>query len=250
MRGVTSLVFIADDRNDPFVPYAPSAIRVDQSGKGNSMLGSAVRRTTTGVVALSAVLLVSTAPAQATPQGQISLGSANVTQDGVQTSIQPIAPCDMNGNSAGSSSGDGIDGVVSYGGGTTSCTKDASAQTSTMKAQGNQFESNVLSAYGGPDIRLDNYSVTCSATKSGTNVNFTLGNLRGISVPSTVPTNFTLTFGPTTKPQAKVILNEATFAQPSDGSVTFNMMHIVLPEGGQVSGDIYVGQAACSPVKS
>ena len=52
---------------------------------------------------------------------------------------------------------------------------------------------------------------------------------------------------------ANVILSEVILPNPNDGSITLNMVHIILFPNGtppgttSMSGDIYVGSTACSP---
>lgn len=193
-----------------------------------------------------------TSPASATtPAGVASLGSASIVHDGVTTSVAPVGACDLTGDQTGNSPGASVPGLVSYGIGNSSCTADTSANTSTSTASGATFTLSALVPYGGPRISLGNYQVTCTANTGGTNASWKFSDLTGITgLPSPLPTDYTQNI---TNAQgtvlAKVVLNEIILPNPNDGSITMNLMHIILyPNGnGPLSGDVYVGSTACSP---
>lgn len=196
--------------------------------------------------------LLTAAPGHATttPDGVASLGSITVSIDGQDESMAPLAQCDVDGQTTNSTPGDRIAGVASYGAGHSACTTDTTANTTTSTATGSRFELDALLPYGGPRIRLSSWQVTCSATTHGTNTGWSYSGLSGIpALPQQVPQNYTVPIhGSGGQLVADAIFNEVVLPDPNDGSITLNMLHVVLfPDGGPASGDIYVGQTACSP---
>jgi hypothetical protein len=213
------------------------------------MFSRSARRVGAGAVAVLAAMALTAIPAGATPLGQTSLGSVDVTRGGRPVTVPPIAQCDVTADQQNSSNGTHAYGVANFGAGTTSCTEDAGAKTAKMTASGNSFDLTALVPYGGPEIRLANYSASCSATTTSTTAAFQFSGLQGVTAPKPIPANYTATVGPADDPQARVTFNEVIQADPNDGSVTINMLHIQLyPNGdGPMSGDVIVGHAACSP---
>ena len=143
---------------------------------------------------------------------------------------------------------------VSYGSATSSCAVDQAAHTSKSTASGTAFALTALQSYGGPQIKVANYQVTCTATTNGTNAAWQFSGLTGISVPQHVPNDFVVPVSSASGHLlANVILNEVILPNPNDGSITLNMIHVVLFPNGvppgttPMSGDIYVGSTACSP---
>jgi hypothetical protein len=213
---------------------------------------------TLAIVAVVVVLgVLVTAPAQAaqaTAAGTASAGSANVIRNGHTYTVPPVGECSLAGAPDGRSSGATETGVVAYGQASSTCTTDPTAHTSHSVAKGTNFTLSVLQSYGGPTIKVANYQVTCTATTGGTNAAWQFGGLSGITIPQQIPNNYVVPVK-TTNGQllANVILNEVILPNPNDGSITLNMMHIVLfPTGtppGQIplTGDVYVGRTACSP---
>jgi hypothetical protein len=214
------------------------------------MFSRSARRVGAGAVAVVAAMALTAVPAEATPLGQTSLGQVDVTRAGHEVTVPPIAPCDVTADQQNSSRGTHAYGVATFGAGSTSCTKDAGAKTARMQATGDSFDLTALVPYGGPEIKLSNYSAGCSATTTSTTANFQFSGLQGVTAPKPIPANYTTTVGPADNPQARVTFNEVIQAQPNDGSVTINMLRIQLyPNGdGPMSGEIIVGHAACSPV--
>ncbi|MBV9845594.1 MAG: hypothetical protein JOZ47_11030 [Kutzneria sp.] len=208
-----------------------------------------MRRIGAGAALTVTALVIGAVPAQATPQGQTSLGSVDVTRTGETVQLLPIAQCDVTADQQNSSQGARAGGIASYGSGKTVCTRDVNGKTAKMEASGSTFDFTALVPYGGPRIQLSSYTASCEATDKGTTASFRFSGLSGITAPSPIPANYVATIGPQDAPQAKVTFNEIILANPNDGSVTINMMHIVLyPNGGPLSGDVIVGAAACSPV--
>jgi hypothetical protein len=204
------------------------------------------------VVATGAAVLIAT-PASATAAGTASAGSASIVRSSKTIPVAPVAPCSLTGQKQGSSSGASKNGLVSYGPSSSTCSRDKQAHTSSSTAKGSGFSLSALQNYGGPLIKVATYQVSCTATQNGTNASWSFSGLTGVTIPKQVPQNYTvkIKFGNTLL--ADVILNEVVFPDPNDGSITLNMMHIVLfpngtpPHSTALSGDIYVGSAACSP---
>jgi hypothetical protein len=213
---------------------------------------------TLAIVAVVVVLgVLVTAPAQAaqaTDAGTASAGAANVIRNGHTYTVPSVGVCSLAGAQHGTSPGVTDAGIVAYGPATSTCTTDATAHTSQSTAKGTNFTLSVLQSYGGPTIKVANYQVSCTATTGGTNAAWQFGGLSGITIPQQIPNNFVVAVKTANGHLlANVILNEVILPDPNDGSITLNMMHIVLfPTGttpGQIplTGDVYVGKTACSP---
>jgi hypothetical protein len=206
------------------------------------------------VVVLGVLVAVPAQAGQATAAGTASAGSAQVVRNGHTFTVPSVGACSLDGALHGSSAGVTDVGIVAYGSANSTCAVDAVAHTSKSVANGTNFTLSALQSYGGPTIKVANYQVTCSATTGGTNAAWQFSGLSGISIPQQVPNNFVVpvkTAGG--RLLANVILNEVILPDPNDGSITLNMMHIVLFPGGvgagqiPLSGDVYVGSTACSP---
>jgi hypothetical protein len=117
---------------------------------------------------------------------------------------------------------------------------------------GSRFQLDALVDHGGPRIRLERYQVTCHATDRGTDESVWLSGLTGVTVPSTIPANYTVTIPSRfagQPPLARVIFNEVRTPSPADGSISVNLMRVTLfPDGGPQTGDVVVGSASCAPV--
>jgi len=209
-----------------------------------------------GVVALVAAALFATAAAAtpATAPGVASAGSAHVVRNGHTFGVADVGQCSLGGPQQGQSPGVTHVGIVSYGAATSTCSADLTAHTSKSTANGSAFALTALQSYGGPQIKIANYQVTCSATTNGTNASWQFSGLTGITVPQQVPNNFVVPVKSAGgRLLANVILNEVILPNPNDGSITLNMIHVVLFPNGTppgttpMSGDVYVGSTACSP---
>jgi hypothetical protein len=212
-------------------------------------------------LAIVAVVLVLgtlvTAPAQAaqtTDAGTASAGAANVVRNGHTYAVPSVGACSLTTTQHGTSPGVTDVGIVSYGPANSTCAADTTAHTSKAVANGTNFTLSVLQSYGGPTIKVANYQVSCTATTSGTNAAWQFSGLSGITIPQQIPNNYVVSVKTANGHLlANVTLNEVILPNPNDGSITLNMMHIALfPTGtlpGQIplSGDVYVGQTACSP---
>lgn len=199
-------------------------------------------------------VLTGTGSASATPAGTASAGSATVVRGGQDFPVAPVASCSLAGHYHGSSGGAGRYGIVTFGPATSTCTADPTAHTSSSVANGSDFTLAALRGYGGPTIRIASYQVTCTASRSGTNASWRFSGLTGIPVPQRIPANYTMDVRSGSGALlATVTLDEVVLPDPNDGSVTQNLMHFTLfphgtpPGTTPMSGDIYVGETACSP---
>lgn len=208
------------------------------------------------VMALVATALFTTTAAAtpATAPGVASTGSAHVVRDGHTFGVADVGQCSLTGPQQAQSPGVTRVGIVSYGPATATCTTDPTAHTSKSTANGTAFALTALQAYGGPQIRIANYQVTCTATTNGTNAAWQFSGLTGITVPQQVPNDFVIPVKSAGgNLLANVTLNEVILPNPNDGSITLNMVHIALFPNGTppgtvpMSGDVYVGSTACSP---
>ncbi|MGV9294339.1 hypothetical protein [Amycolatopsis sp. NPDC003676] len=212
-----------------------------------------IKRAALATAALAATgLLAAAGPAAAdSPAGVADTGNANFTKAGSTISIPPQAPCAVEGPTSGSATAVSKPGVT-FGGGTSSCTTEVvdpanDVTTTTSTATGNNFELSALVSNGGKRIRISSYTVTCKATQSGTNANWTLSGLTGISgLPSPIPANYTK---PLTKSDGTVLANAVFNIQtlPGDGSMTLTMLRIDFAPASGATGSVTVGHTACAP---
>lgn len=207
----------------------------------------------TALTAAAAAAILTTQPANANPAGIANAGSATMVRNGHTTPVAPVAPCSLTGQQQAHSNGATKAGLVTYGPATSTCTTNTQSHTSTSTANGTNFALQALQNYGGPLIKIANYQVKCTANTNGTNASWSFGGLTGISVPPQIPQNYTVPIKSGNTILANVIFNEVILPNPNDGSITLNMIHIVLfpngtpPNTVPLSGDIYVGSTACSP---
>ncbi|WP_291414932.1 choice-of-anchor P family protein [Actinophytocola sp.] len=214
------------------------------------------RRTGTVGLAIAGLVLIGVTPAQAADWEAVSagsLGSANLILDGEPAGIEPIAACDSEDATSGSTSGAEIEDFVEFASGSTTCTRDESNGVATARVIGGRFRLDGLRSYGGPRIRMTSYSATCNTTATGSQASFQFTGLTGVEVPSNMPPNHKVTIPgrrPHAKPLATIVFNEKIVPSPPDGSMTVNLMHIKLfPKGPATrpSGDIVVGSVSCAP---
>ncbi|WP_037360051.1 hypothetical protein [Amycolatopsis orientalis] len=212
-----------------------------------------IKRAALATAALAATGLLSAAGTAAadTPAGVADLGNATFTKAGSAISIPTQAPCAVEGPTSASATPVSRLGVT-FGGGTSSCTTEVTdpandVTTTTSTAAGNNFELSALVSAGGKRIRISSYTVTCKATQAGTNANWTLSGLTGISgLPSPIPANYTK---PLTKSDGTLLANAVFNIQtmPGDGSMTLTMLRIDFAPASGATGSVTVGHTACSP---
>ncbi|MGX7828923.1 hypothetical protein ACTG9Q_27930 [Actinokineospora sp. 24-640] len=207
------------------------------------------------ICAVTALALLATgAPASAsTPEGAADAGSADYVRDGSRVSIPAVAACDVQGPTT-NSSGPRAEAGVRFGSGTSSCAttvvNPGTGATKTVStASGTEFELSALTRVGGPSIRVAGYRVTCTATKAGTDVTWTFDGMSGLSpLPSPVPSNYLREVRSSAGSLlATVMFNEVTVPSPNDGSIALTMMRIRFQPGSDMTGEVRVGDTACSP---
>ncbi|GAA1022759.1 MULTISPECIES: hypothetical protein [Amycolatopsis] len=204
-----------------------------------------------GALTAAGLLAAAGTAAADSPAGVADTGNANFTKAGTTISIPTQAPCAVEGPTSGSAPAVSKPGVT-FGGGTSSCTTEVvdpanDVTTTTSTATGNNFELSALVSAGGKRIRISSYTVTCKATQSGTNANWTLSGLTGISgLPSPIPANYTK---PLTKSDGTVLANAVFNIQtlPGDGSMTLTMLRIDFTPASGATGSVTVGHTACAP---
>jgi hypothetical protein len=210
------------------------------------------QRLVLGVLLMVAMTVVGVSPAAAEiPPGAASVGSANFTKSGTTIDVPELAPCTVDGTTS-ASSGSVVKTGLTFGGGTSSCTTEVvnpdTYETKTKStATGKNFNLSALVSVGGPRIRISSYTVTCSATESGTSANWSFSGMTGITgFPNPVPESWTK---PITKSNGTVLAN-AVFnivEKPGDGRIGVTMARITFTEASGISGSITLGTAACSP---
>ncbi|WP_020670741.1 hypothetical protein [Amycolatopsis nigrescens] len=196
------------------------------------------------------VLPGSAQAAEFTPTAAGWVGEAELTVGGRQVHAAPIAPCETGGTLSNESRGTKVGSSTEYGRGTSTCARNSDG-TATALVTGQRFETRVLEQFGGPAIKVRTYSARCDTTQSGSRGSVELGNAEGITVPSSIPANYTQTIpgrAAGDPPMATVVINELITPSPPDGSLSTNAMRIKLfPEGGPAEGEIVLGAATCDP---
>ena len=206
-----------------------------------------------GALAIATALTVATtAIATAdTPAGEADLGSAGFTKAGTTVTIPTLAPCLVDSTDS-ASSGPVVQPGVTFGGGSTSCTRtvvdpnnDVTSTTSTVKGQ--NFELSALVSVGGPRIRITQYQLTCTGTQGHTSAGWGFSGLSGLpALPSPVPPNYAQTISrPNGTLLATAVFNIVN--QPGDGSTNLTMLTITFAPGSGISGSVTVGDTACTP---
>lgn len=222
--------------------------------KGSTMIKHRARRA--GVVAVAAVagLLAAAAPALAhNPAGVASAGSADFTKAGQRVVVPSQAPCSVEGPSVASSPAVSASGIK-FGTSTSSCTTtvvDPENETTTTKseAKGTLFELSALLSAGGARLKVNSWTITCTAHQGGTNAGWAVGGLTGFSgLPQQIPANYVYQV----KNAGGVVLANVTFAEvvlpdPNDGSIAMNMMHFRFTPASGITGEVVIGSATCSP---
>lgn len=207
-------------------------------------------RRTLGVACLSVLgLALATVPAQAAPGAAVAGGDAGTTTVG-ETAVPPVAPCTTGGVTQAANPGVSVPGVVTYSNTRSACAVDDAGEVATATVEGGAFSFDALQPFGGPRIRLVDYTATCETTLTGSTSSFRFSGLSGVTVPSEIPANYVVTIpgGPDGRPTATVTFNEAHIPDPPDGSMTAHLMHIrMFPEGGPATGDAYAGTVHCAP---
>lgn len=176
------------------------------------------------------------------------VGSVDLLMDGQPTHAAPIAPCAIGGVGVNETDPIEVGTSTSFGSATTSCANAADG-TAHVGVSGQDFTTTVLARFGGPVIRFRTFESHCETTANGSSGEMRLSGVSGVTVPSTIPANYTVTIpgaAPTGRPLAVVVFNEATY--PTDGSLGITAMHLKLfPDGGPARGDIVVGAVSCAP---
>ncbi|MGW5054692.1 hypothetical protein [Actinokineospora sp. NPDC004072] len=203
------------------------------------------------VIALAATAAPATAAT--TPAGVADTGSAAYGGAGGQVAIDPIAPCSVDGPTSGSSGVRSASGVT-FGGGTSSCTRTdidpATHTTQTVStATGTGFELSALVPVGGPRIRIAEWTVTCTGSPTGTHVSWSYEGMSGLSaLPDPVPVNYVREIRAADGTLlATATFNAVTRPSPNDGSIGLTMLRIRFQPGSGLDGEVRLGSTACSP---
>ncbi|WP_233573789.1 hypothetical protein [Amycolatopsis panacis] len=208
-----------------------------------------VRSTGTLVTVLTGLLLGTAAhAAEVTSTGWGSAGSLDLLVDGEHVVTGELARCDADGPLSARSDGGVAGNVADFGFGGSTCGRTGAV--ATAQGGGQRFETDLLRRWGGPVLKVRTYSSGCSTTESGSTGSMSIGEVSGLTVPSSIPANYSITIpgGEAGTAMATVTLNETVTPQPADGSLVTHAMHLKLfPQGGPASGDLYLGTAACNP---
>jgi hypothetical protein len=207
-----------------------------------------------GLVSLAALVFTQVpAHADESATGSGSIGSAYAFSEypQVDVNIDALARCEVGGVSTASTPGATGRGFVSFGTGNSSCTTEAEG-AAKVTVSGRRFSLEGLRAYGGPLIKIANWSASCTTTENGSSSNISLSRVSGIQLPGTIPANHTIMIPgrhATDPPVAKIMINELLLPDPADGSMTVNLMHVWLfPEGVALAhGEVVVGTVHCAP---
>ena len=207
------------------------------------------------VTAALALGLVTAAPpaSAANPAGVASVGSAEFSKAGTRVTVEPLAPCAVDGTTSNSSAAVSRTGIR-FGAGTSSCTTtvvdpDNATTKTTSEAHGTAFELSALVSVGGPRLRVAKWKVTCTGTESGTGAGWAADGLQGFpGLPEQIPANYPHEV----KSGDGTVLAVATFGEtilpePNDGSIALNMLHLRFTEASGLTGDVVLGATACTP---
>ncbi|WP_167455030.1 hypothetical protein [Amycolatopsis kentuckyensis] len=186
-------------------------------------------------------------PASAAPEpGVADIGAASFTKAGSQVEVAAQGHCSIDGPTSATAQVISKPGVT-FGGGTSSCTKSPDSTSTTSSATGKNFELSALVSAGGPRVKLSSFTVTCVGTQTQTNANWTYSGLSGIpNPPSPVPVGHV---SPLRKPDGTVLANAVFNIQtlPGDGSIALTMLRIdFLPPSG-ITGSVTLGRTSCTP---
>lgn len=197
-----------------------------------------------GAVGLAlAGLLASAVPAAAAavPLGTGTVGSVDLLVDEEAVSVEPVAPCQTGGVPAGDSGGVGVSGVVQFGASTSSCTIDPATGLASVTVDGEKFRLEEIDSAGVPRLKIASFTASCQTTDTGSTASFQISGFSGVDLPEQIPQNYTVTY-----PGATLVVNETIIPDPPDGSLTMNVLHLRLDDGGEV----VVGSVHCDPSPS
>jgi hypothetical protein len=206
----------------------------------------------------AALLVVTAAPAYATPAGTAVAGSANFTKTGQPAVlVSPLASCDVNPDEPGVVTGSApavTKTGVKFGSSTATCTttlvnEEEWVTTTKSEAKGTNFELSALVAQGGPRLKIGTWKITCEATQTGTFAGWSLGNMTGwTGLPQQIPQGYVHDVKKSNGTVlAKVKFTEVIFPVPNDGSITMHLATLTFEPASGYSGEIKFGSAACSP---
>ncbi|HEU5475656.1 MAG TPA: choice-of-anchor P family protein [Actinophytocola sp.] len=189
-------------------------------------------------------------PAANQPSGSGYVASVNATIQGRPINVARLGNCDTDAAPVGFTRGVQTF-LVNIGWGTSVCRTDERGNVD-VEVTGAVYFINVLRPFGGPPLRIGRYTVTCSASPSGTASTMRVSNILGAWLPNPVPPNYTMVIPgrlPTDAPLARIVLNEQVRAPAPDRSLTVNAVHVqlspsALPNSG---GDFVAGSVHCSP---
>lgn len=198
------------------------------------------------IVTAVVVTAVAASPASAaTAPGVADIGSASFTKEGSTVTVPAQGRCSIDGPTSATAPTLSKPGIT-FGGGTSSCTKtDPNSTKST--ATGRNFELSALVPTGGPRVRLSSWTVTCEGTQTQTSASWTYGGLSGIAnPPSPVPVGYV---SPVRNSDGTVLANAVFNSQgvPGDGSVELTMLRIEFLPASGLTGRVVVGETSCSP---
>jgi hypothetical protein len=222
--------------------------------EGEHMIEHTARRAGAVAVAVVACLLGAAAPALAdNPPGVASAGSADFTKSGQQVVVPSLAPCSVGGPTTASTPAVSATGVK-FGASTSSCTTtvvDPENAVTTIKseAKGKLFELSALLSAGGVRMKVDSWTITCTATQTGTTAGWEVGGLTGFpGLPQQIPVNYLYQVK---KSNAEVLANvtfaEVLLPEPNDGSIAMHLIHFRFAPASGITGEVVIGAAACSP---
>jgi hypothetical protein len=186
-----------------------------------------------------------------TPAGEADLGMAHFVKSGVTVDVPTLAQCLVD-NTVTTSSGPVVEAGVTFGGGSSSCTRtvidpDNYITSTTSTVRGQDFQLSALVSVGGPRIEIASYQLTCAGAQGNTSANWSFSGMSGLpALPSPVPPNYTESIS---RPDGLLLANAEfnIIRQPGDGRTSMTMMAITFAPGSGISGSITVGNTACTP---
>lgn len=186
-----------------------------------------------------------------TPAGEADLGSASYVIGGTTVDVPSLAQCQVD-STDDASSGPVVEPGVSFGGGSSSCTRtvvdpDSDTTSTTSTVQGANFQLSALVRVGGPRIKIAQYELTCTGTQGSSSANWGFSGMSGLpALPSPVPPGYTETIS-TADGTVLATISFNIAAATDDGSSSLTMMAIDFAPGSGISGTVTVGETACTP---
>ncbi|ANZ35725.1 hypothetical protein BBK82_06170 [Lentzea guizhouensis] len=208
--------------------------------------------------AVVALTFATAAPAlAANPPGRASSGSADFAKADQTFKVEPLAVCDVNPDQAGTVTGSspavsrpGLKIGATSSTCTTTVVNEAEQITTTRStAGGTGFELSALVAQKGPRLKINEWSINCTADQEGTQAGWELKGVSGwAGLPPQIPPGHVHDVKSSTGTVlARAKFTETVFPAPNDGSLSMTLLKLTFEPASGYTGSVTLGTAACSP---